>query len=130
MTKEHIVAQIAHSIASYDDTWDKLSLLQDYIISTLPNVNRGDSHWRGLMSIRLHTRADDVIAWLDGFMKVYLAIPQVNAALSQCYPNNDKCECVYYQGGGLYSLLGPITPLKKVRILGGNGSSVLGTEDP
>lgn len=118
MTKEHIVAQIAYSIVNYENVRDKLSLLQDLIITTLPHVERGDTHWHDLMSARCNQRVDDICIWLNGFMKAYLAIPQVSAALPHrilTQDDDDTCECVYYQGGGLYSLVGRITPIIKVK---------------
>lgn len=85
LTREQRVAKIAHDIVGYDASSHqaKLSLLQDLIIETLPNVRHGSSEYMRLMSVRCHQPAENVVAWLEKLMLCYSELPVVKATLAQ-----------------------------------------------
>lgn len=84
LTKEELVAKIAREILHYDASSPqaKLSLLQDLIIETLPSIKHGSSDYTQLMSVRCHRPAENVTAWLDELMRVYLNLPTIKATLN------------------------------------------------
>jgi hypothetical protein len=85
MTREQLVVKIANDIVCYNEYSPqvKLSLLQDLIIETLPHIEHGSPEYMKLMSVRCHKPAEDIIAWVDALMHVYLTIPKVSNTLSQ-----------------------------------------------
>ncbi len=88
MTKEQLVAKIAHDIICYNasSSQAKLSLLQDLIIETLPDVEHGSSDYMQLMSVRCHKNAEQVVAWLEELMQTYLNLPKVKDTLAHIDP--------------------------------------------
>ena len=83
LTKEQHIAKIIFDISKHDanNSQAKLSLLQDLIIALLPHVKEGNNIYKKLMSVRCNAPSENIIQWIDGMAKVYLADPNVAQVL-------------------------------------------------
>ncbi len=84
LNTEQRIAKIAHDIVGYagSSPQAQLSLLQDLIIELLPHVERDSPEYVRLTSVRVHTPAEHVNAWVGRLMAQYLKLEKVQATLA------------------------------------------------